>query len=183
MEIQTIYQEAIRFAAAKHQEADQKVPGTNLPYIVHLSNVAMETIMAASHSGDFDLRFAILVALLHDTLEDTSTSPEELENTFGPKVAEAVSAMTKNDTLQKDLQMDDCLLRIKKLQPEVWAVKMADRITNLQPPPAFWTKDKIKSYLQESKKILNELHDGNKYLANRLERKIEEYSKQLNLST
>jgi guanosine-3',5'-bis(diphosphate) 3'-pyrophosphohydrolase len=72
MEIQAHYQEAIKFAAYRHLEKKQKVKGTKLPYVVHLSNVAMEIMIAAPHSGDdFDLDFAIRVALLHDLLEDT----------------------------------------------------------------------------------------------------------------
>ena len=74
MEAQALYQEAIKFATAKHLEKDQKVPGTDLPYVVHVSNVAMEILIASSHSGNFNLGFAVQVALLHDTMEDTSTN-------------------------------------------------------------------------------------------------------------
>lgn len=45
------------------------------------------------------------------------------------------------------------LTRIKKLQKEVWAVKLADRITNLQPPPSGWNKQKRLKYLEESKSL------------------------------
>lgn len=75
-------QEAIKFAAKKHQEKKQHVPGTKLPYVVHLSNVAMEIIIAAHNSVNFNLGFAVQVALPHDTIEDTNTSFEELENKF-----------------------------------------------------------------------------------------------------
>ena len=60
MEAQTLYQQAIKFATAKHLEKEQKVPGTDLPYVVHLSNVAMEIIIAAAYSDNFDLDFAVL---------------------------------------------------------------------------------------------------------------------------
>lgn len=142
MEVQHLYQEAIKFATSKHLEMDQKIPGTELPYVVHLSNVAMEIIIAASHTDHFNLGFAVQVALLHDTIEDTSTKFEELENKFGVDIAKAVSALTKNSDLPKDKQMQDSLTRIKELQPEVWAVKLADRITNLQPPPLHWDNQK-----------------------------------------
>lgn len=45
MEIQSLYQQTIKFATAKHLEMAQYVPGTNLPYVVHLSNVAMEILV------------------------------------------------------------------------------------------------------------------------------------------
>lgn len=177
MELQTLYQKAIKFAAAKHLEKDQKVLGTDLPYVVHLSNVAMEIMIAASNSDNFNLDFAIQVALLHDTIEDTSTDICELENIFGVEIANGVSALTKNSSLPKEQQMQDSLSRIKKLQSEVWAVKLADRITNLQPTPTHWDKQKKIKYLDEARIILRELKDGNNYLAKRLEEKIAEYKK------
>lgn len=175
MEAQTLYQKAIKFATAKHLERDQKVPGTDLPYVVHLSNVAMEIMIAASNSVDFDLGFAVQVALLHDTIEDTSTEVGEIENEFGVDIAEAVSALTKNSELPKEQQMQDSLMRIKKLRAEVWAVKLADRITNLQPPPPHWDKEKSLKYQKDARMIFSELKEGNDYLARRLEAKIEEY--------
>ena len=59
--------------------------------------------------------------------------------------------------------------------PEVWAVKLADRITNLQPPPPHWDNDRKIRYREEAGLILSELKDGNEFLAKRLEEKIEEY--------
>ena len=177
MPIQALYQEAIRFAAAKHLAQEQKVPGTELPYVVHLSNVAMEILLAGEHSEKFDLGFAVQVALLHDTLEDTDTTPEELQERFGDGVTEAVAALSKNAKLPKTEQMVDSLARIRKLRPEVWAVKMADRITNLQPPPPHWNQEKINSYHEEAILIHAALRQGNDYLAYRLEGKILEYAK------
>jgi guanosine-3',5'-bis(diphosphate) 3'-pyrophosphohydrolase len=175
MDIQSLYQRAIKFATLKHVEQDQKVPDTNLPYVVHLSNVAMEILIAGSHSPNFDLPFAVQVALLHDTLEDTNTTFDELTGMFGENIAMAVQALTKDIKLPKEQRMQDCLVGIKKLQPEVWAIKMADRITNLQPPPPSWDLAKRDKYREEAIVILAELKDGNEYLAKRLELKIEEY--------
>ena len=87
MQIQSLYQKAIKFAAAKHAAQNQTIPGMNLPYVVHLSNVAMEILIASFHSENFDLGFAVQFALLHDTLEDTSTTFEELETKFGVEIA------------------------------------------------------------------------------------------------
>ena len=75
-DIQTIYQETIKFAAEKH--GAQKVKGTRIPYVVHLSNVTMEIFMAARQTRGFDLGYALQVALLHDTIEDTGTTRQEL---------------------------------------------------------------------------------------------------------
>ena len=175
METQTLYQEAIKFATAKHLDQNHQVPGTNLPYVVHLSNVAMEIMIASFNTDNFNLGLAVQVALLHDTLEDTSTDLAELESKFGIEVATAVSALTKNNDLSKEQSMADSLARIKEMPSEVWAVKLSDRITNLQQPPKHWSKEKKITYREEAMLILNELKEGNEFLARRLEAKIEEY--------
>ena len=115
--------------------------------------------------------------MLHDTIEDTSTTFDELNNIFGVEIANAVSALTKNESLPKKNQMQDSLDRIKKLQKEVWAVKLAERITNLQSAPPHWNKEKKIKYKNEARIILNELQDGNKFLAGRLKASIEMYEK------
>jgi guanosine-3',5'-bis(diphosphate) 3'-pyrophosphohydrolase len=175
MNVQSLYQKAIRFAAYRHMEKNQKVKGTKLPYVVHLSNVAMEVFMASSHTEHLDLEFAIPVALLHDTIEDTSTTLEELDEQFGTDISRGVLALTKNEKMPKELQTIDSLARIKQLRKEVWAVKLADRITNLQEPPSDWSSKKRLKYLEDSKLILHALKGANKYLAARLKEKIEEY--------
>jgi len=177
--IQSSYQKAILFAAQKHVDKVQTIPGTKIPYVVHLSNVAMEILMAAPHTPDFNLNFAVQVALLHDTLEDTNTSFEELTHVFDKEVAEAVAALTKNDHLPVADKMLDSLHRITQLSKEVWAVKLADRITNLQIPPAHWNHAKKQQYHREALIILEKLQGGNAYLEQRLAHKIQAYTSYL----
>ncbi|MFC0427247.1 HD domain-containing protein [Chryseobacterium scophthalmum] len=176
MNIQDIYQRTIKFAAQKHTDSNQTIPGTNLPYIVHLSNVAMEIFIAAEKTKNFNIELAIQVSLLHDILEDTEVTFDELENEFGKTVAIGVLALTKKNNLPKEDKMMDSLQRIKQQSKEVWAVKLADRITNLQRPPHFWSVEKIKKYKEEALTILNELSGGNEYLENRLGEKIKDYN-------
>jgi guanosine-3',5'-bis(diphosphate) 3'-pyrophosphohydrolase len=173
--VQSHYQEAIKFATYRHLEKNQKVKGTNLPYVVHLSNVAMEILLAALHTPDLKLDFAVQVALLHDTIEDTATTYEEIEKHFGTDIAIGVLALTKNESLPKEDQIRDSLTRIKKLRKDVWAVKLADRITNLQQPPSDWNREQIIKYKKEASVILYELKEGNNYLAERLKAEIEHY--------
>ncbi len=176
MDIQQLYQKTIKFAADKHAATDQKIPGSNLPYVVHLSNVTMEIIFAAEHSNPFNLDLAVQVALLHDILEDTGTTFEELETGFSTAVAQGVQALTKNEALPKEEKMRDSLNRLKTQPKEVQAVKLADRITNLQAPPAFWKPAKIKAYQEEALQILQALNGANAYLEKRLKERIEAYS-------
>ena len=176
---QWLYQRAIKFATAKHVEREQKVPGTNLPYVVHLSNVAMEIMIAGAQSDNFNTGYAVQIALLHDTIEDTYTTVEELSEIFGIEIAKAVYALTKTEAIPAELRMADSLKRIKELPNEVWAVKLADRITNLQPPPSHWEKEKKLNYLNEAGLIYEALKEGNEFLANRLLKCMENYLKYL----
>ncbi|NMC37770.1 MAG: bifunctional (p)ppGpp synthetase/guanosine-3',5'-bis(diphosphate) 3'-pyrophosphohydrolase [Bacteroidales bacterium] len=177
LNIQTLYQEAIRFAADRHLENNQTVKGTRLPYVVHLSNVAMEIFVAAMYTPDLDLGFSVQVALLHDTIEDTSTTFAEISERFGEDIAVAVLALSKDEKLPRDKQIPDSLERIKGLRKEVYAVKLADRITNLQPPPSDWDRFTLIRYRDDSRLILEAMKEGNRYLAERLKTKIDEYSK------
>lgn len=175
---QELYQEAMRFAGEKHSQ--QIVPGTTSNYLLHISNVAMEVLMAYNYAKDFDIDFAVQIAILHDTLEDTDADFEEIETKFSTPIAKAVQALTKNESLEsKRVRMEDSLNRINKLQKEVGLVKIADRITNLQAPPKHWDFDKISKYCEEAKVISKSLVGKNDYLESRLLKKIEEYKKHI----
>lgn len=169
---QDLYIKAYRFAARAHRW--QKVPGTNLPYIMHLSFAAMEILAAAEDIGDADL--AVQCALLHDTLEDTFVRYDTLLAQFGQPVADGVQALTLNKRLPRGEQMAECLERIRAQRGEIWMVKMADRITNLQPPPRHWSKKRIAEYHAESAVILGALKDASPFLAQRLRDKIKDYA-------
>ncbi len=172
--IQEVYQRAMKFAGEKHYE--QKVPGTNANYLLHIANVAMEVLVAHAAENNFDLEFALQVAILHDTMEDTATTYNELEMNFGTEVADAVSALTKNNSLTtKREKILDSLERINLLGKETGIVKLADRITNLQAPPAHWDNEKRKNYLEEAKLILEKLNGKNEYLERRLKEQINLY--------
>ncbi len=169
------YRRALEFAARAHK--GQLVPGSELPYLVHLASVASEVI-AAALSAPFDrfhLGLAVTCALLHDTLEDTKTTEAEVESAFGTDVLHGVRALTKNAQLPKAAQMDDSLLRILKEPREVAMVKLCDRINNLQEPPHYWTREKRIAYQQEARRILAALGPASEFLRNRLSNKIEEY--------
>ena len=170
--IQAIYQKTIDFAAEKHGK--QKMPN-GLPYIVHLSNVAMEVFMAHKQKPDFELTLAVQLALLHDVLEDTALSFKALEDDFGNAAAMGVLALTKDSTLDKKDQMDDSLNRILNLGREVAIVKLCDRISNLQKPPVKWNNDKIKKYYLQAVTIAQALEGKNSYLDKRIQEKIEHY--------
>jgi (p)ppGpp synthase/HD superfamily hydrolase len=170
---QELYIKACRFAAIAHN--GQIVPGSDLPYLLHLNFVSMEIIAALSVELGHDGNLAIQCALLHDTIEDTDTTYEQIRSSFGIRVADGVQALSKNPDLEKSQRLTDSLSRIKQQPIEVWMVKLADRITNLQPPPAHWTTERILRYHQEAAEIHTQLQTASPYLASRLAEKIHNY--------
>lgn len=177
------YTKAFRFAGEAHtfkcktQKGGQTIPGTNgLPYIMHPSLVCMEIIAALQMEPVLDGNFAVQCALLHDVIEDTDVTFDQIQSEFGERVASGVLALSKNRNLDESLQMTDCLYRIKQQPCEVWMVKLADRISNLQPPPAGWRLEERVKYQKEAVEIREALGFASKYLADRLFGKIQEYS-------
>ncbi len=168
------YLKALNFAARAHGE--QKTP-SGLPYVTHLSAVTMEVIHACEESK-MELEKAdkaIVSALLHDTIEDTDITYDDIYTEFGVDVAEAVDALTKDKTLSKKAQMEDSINKLLTQPYEIQMVKLADRITNMQKPPESWDSEKIFNYHKEAKFILSCLKNSNAYLSKRLEDKINEY--------
>ena len=171
---QDAYQEAFIFAAEAHK--GQLLPGSDLPYLLHISLVCVEVMAALLSEREHDRDLAVSCALLHDILEDTKVSRRELKKRFGSDVAQGVQALTKNSSLPKDRRLTDSLRRIRKCPTGVWIVKLADRITNLMPPPSHWDKSKIREYLDEAQQIHGALKDASPHLAARLLARIEQYA-------
>lgn len=169
------YIKAWNFASDVH--SGQLVPGSHFPYINHIANVAMEAMAAiAAVQAVNNPDLLVQCALLHDVLEDTETTFDELASQFGIDVANGVLALSKNSNLSgKKAQMKDSLERIKLQPEEIWMVKLCDRITNLQPPPNHWNKAKINNYREEAKLILEHLGSSSIFLATRLQTKIVAY--------
>ncbi len=170
---QDAYLKALHFAAGAHD--GQYVPGTRQPYLVHVVSVAMEVISALRAEIVEAPDLAVQCALLHDVIEDTEISYGEIADRFGVAVADGVQALTKNAGLAKGDAMADSLARIQTQPVEIWLVKLADRITNLQPPPRDWTAEKCSRYRVEARQIHQALADASDYLSARLEQQIDSY--------
>ena len=171
---QEAYIKALNFASDAHH--GQLVPGSKRPYDTHLAKVAMEVIAALVHRSDVDGDLAVQCALLHDCLEDTAVTFGELQAAFGNAVADGVQALTKNDQLPKEAKMADSLARIQLQSTEIAMVKLADRISNLAPPPVHWSSEKRHAYREEAMYILQALGSADAYLAARLTTKIADYA-------
>ena len=124
------YIRAYRFAAQAHKHKWLKGT-TDLPYIIHPSLVSMEVIAALQAEQGFNGNLVVQCSLLHDVIEDSHVTLEEIQAEFGEKVASGVLALSRTQGLDKSLQMADCLHRIQQQPHEIWMVKLADRIANL----------------------------------------------------
>lgn len=121
---------AYYFAKCKHDEIHQIRKGTGAPYFIHPKGVAL---IVKQFGGSID---QICAALLHDTLEDTHTSDEELRVCFGEHIQQLVKELTnqhyKIEEMGKEAYMTEKLL---KLSNEALLVKIADINYNLQDMP------------------------------------------------
>ncbi len=168
-----IVQKALFFATKAHAGQTMKQPfGT--PYSAHVVGVLLNAVNFC-YNDKLDWNFLCCCALLHDTLEDTSTTYEQLVSLFGQKVADGVLALTKNENLPDDEQMPDSIERIKKQPREIAIVKLADRLFNIRDRVPSWTKQKQDFYIEEAKLIYENLKLANENLANALEKAIREY--------
>lgn len=118
------------FAKCKHDEVYQTRKATGLPYFVHPKGVAL-IVMKNGGSND-----QIKAALLHDTLEDTHTSDEELRVSFGEHVQSLVRELTnqkyKIEEMGKEAYMTEKLMQLSN---EALLIKLADMLYNLNDHP------------------------------------------------
>lgn len=175
-----LYTEAWMFATKKHegQTYGGALQNERIPYINHLASVATEVIWTLQHTTKtYNADLAVACALLHDTIEDTKTTVEEIETTFGPAVAAGVLALTKNEKLPNKIdQMIDSLNRILQQPEEIAIVKMADRVVNLYLPPFYWDNRKRETYQEEAMVIHEALHQADDVIAARLQERILRYA-------
>lgn len=165
------YARALDLAARCH--GDQRDPGNGFPYVVHLTKVAAEVMRVASPELNMDL--AVTCAVLHDIVEDAGVTVAQLEAEFGAEVAAGVAALTKDERLPKEARMADSLRRLQAQPREVQLVKLADRVTNLEYPPRYWTAAKRQAYLEEAGRIHEALGAAHPGLAARLIERMRRY--------
>lgn len=178
-EIQDIWQLVSRLHDGQKYSGSRE--NEQVEYLNHIGSVVFEIINAINKDSDLNADLAIKCAMLHDTIEDTPETYQNIKTLFGDKVANGVKALTKNEEIVgKEQKMKDSLNRIKLQPREIWAVKMADRICNLYSPPFYWSNEKKIAYQKEAELILEELKEGSQFLAERLNQKIKNYSKYIN---
>lgn len=167
-----IFLKALRFASIKH--SDQRRKGkSQKPYINHPIQVA-EILW---ESGEYDLP-TLVAALLHDTVEDTGTKPEELEEQFGKTVRDLVMEVTDDKSLPKDRRKDLQVLTASHKSERARRIKLADKISNLlemiYDPPANWGRKRRRDYYDWTERVIDGLRGPNPILEARYDEVLAE---------
>ena len=165
-----VIQKAWFYAAHKHLK--QMYPPGTLPYLAHVGSVCLELFPALYTAPELDAKLSLCCAILHDTLEDTDATYEDIAVEFGEAIAAGVSALSKREGLRGETATLESLSRIRQQPHEVWVVKLADRVANLGTPPVSWSLEKCRGYATEGEHILRELGSASIVLAKRLAQRI-----------
>ena len=152
--------EALAFAAHKHRRQRRKDRHAS-PYINH--PIALATLLVSEGGvGDPEV---LAAALLHDTIEDTRTTYEELEAAFGRRVARTVLEVTDNKRLRKQTRKRLQIEHAAGLSRGAKLVKLADKICNLRDlrsrPPVGWDKRRRREYFDWAKQVVDGLRGVN----------------------
>lgn len=154
---------ALHFAADKHRDQRRKDAGAS-PYINHPIEVAE---LLARVGGVRDL-VVLQAAILHDTIEDTQTTPHELDAHFGERVRKVVEEVTDDTKLPKADRKRLQIEHAAHLSREAQLVKLADKIANVKSvtdaPPAKWPLSRRKEYLDWADAVVGGLRGCNPQL-------------------
>jgi guanosine-3',5'-bis(diphosphate) 3'-pyrophosphohydrolase len=147
---------AVDFAAAKHRNQRRKDEEAS-PYINH--PIALTRVLKVE-AGVSDLD-VLSAALLHDTIEDTETTHEELAREFGARIAGIVAEVSDDTTLPKEQRKRLQVEHAPSLSREAKLVKLADKICNVRDmvdaPPAHWPLARRQEYFDWAKDVVDRL--------------------------
>jgi guanosine-3',5'-bis(diphosphate) 3'-pyrophosphohydrolase len=159
----TLLLRALAFAAHKHRDQRRKDRAAS-PYINH--PIALANVLAREgRVADID---TLCVALLHDTVEDTRTTYQELKATFGARIARTVLEVTDNKRLRKHTRKRLQVEHAPSLSRSAKLVKLADKICNLRDlgerPPVGWNKKRRREYFDWARSVIDGVRGTNRRL-------------------
>lgn len=162
--------------AARFHEGQYRKDSAHTPYIVHPLIVCRN----AWTEGQIRSINVLVAALLHDTLEDTNVTPEELSQRFGERVLATVEELSNDPSLTTEQNKQRQIDHAPSMSLDAQIVKLADRLANIRDlaaePPVQWTQDKVDGYFAWAEKLLYALHGSNPGLEWALEQELKKHS-------
>jgi hypothetical protein len=168
---------AASFAAHKHRKQTRKSKESE-PYIIHPIRVSE---LVATLGGKGDNIPLVQAAMLHDTVEDTDTTYEELEKQFGPKVRSLVQEVSDDKNLPKEVRKRLQIEHAPKKSPEAKILSMADKVANLEDlltrsngdgVPLGWSVERVQNYCVWANAVAKGLQGESKLLDQRLKQLV-----------
>ena len=148
--------EAVAFAASKHRDQRRKDVAAS-PYINH--PIALANVLA--NEGGVTNLTALCAAVLHDTVEDTDTTEQELAERFGSDIASVVMEVTDDKSLDKARRKELQIEHAPHMSYAARLVKLADKISNLRDilasPPADWSTERKQAYFDWAAQVVDGL--------------------------
>ena len=155
--------QAIAFAADKHRDQRRKDANAS-PYINH--PIALANVLA--NEGGVDDEAVLVAAILHDTIEDTDTTADELRRLFGKRITGIVLEVTDDKALQKAERKRLQIEHAPHISRRAKLVKLADKICNLRDiaasPPAKWSLERKQAYFDWAKAVVDGLRGAHPVL-------------------
>jgi guanosine-3',5'-bis(diphosphate) 3'-pyrophosphohydrolase len=154
---------ALHFAADKHRLQRRKDADSS-PYINHPIAVA-EMLCRVGQVRD---PYTLAAGILHDTIEDTETTPAELEREFGPEIRAIVEEVTDDTSLPPERRKQLQVEHAPHKSPRAKLVKLADKICNVRDivaaPPADWTLARKQKYIDWARAVVAGMRGSNEAL-------------------
>ena len=170
---------ATHFAAQKHRDQRRKDEDAS-PYINHPISVAK----IISEIGNVEDPEVLAGALLHDTLEDTETTVEELIDNFGERVCNLVQEVTDDKTLPKLERKQRQIEHAKELSEGAALIKLGDKISNVtditNTPPTDWDSNRRLDYFEWAEEVINNCPRVNESLENHFAEVVRKGKKLIN---
>ena len=164
---------AVDFAARKHRGQRRKGSNAN-PYINHPLGVAH----LLWDRGDVREIEVLIAAVLHDTVEDTETTLDEIREKFGHPVAELVDEVTDDKSLPKTRRKELQIEHARRLSRGAALIKLADKIYNvhdiLNNPPRDWQGSRKLEYLKWAQTVVGQLPVTENPLRSHFEQLVDE---------
>jgi len=144
------YYEALDFAAKAHKGQVRKKSGD--PYIMHPMRVA-QLLCLGDQAEEITHPAMVVAALLHDVVEDTAVTQEQIDERFDPAAADLVETMTRVASENKQ----EYVKRVVHHSREAAVLKMADRLDNLREAIGSYSPSKLRAYLDGTKYLFSEV--------------------------